>query len=272
MVLTSIPLGYLREITGGFGVLYPGSSKPLHEQLKDILKQKIAEGEFKPGETLPGERQLMHTYGVSRVTVRQAIGELVNEGWLYRQHGRGTFVAPRRIERPLARLLGVAEELILEGLEVSIKVLEATRREPLPEIRQQLGLKEGEQVFYVLRLISTGLEPLLLDFSFFPPPVGQILKGIDLSKDLICTHLELYGYKISRGVQWISASRASPEEAQYLQCKKGSPVLVVRRITYVEGELPISVSRTVYRADRYEYRVNLYRHPLKAKEVEQVTG
>ncbi|SMB99795.1 transcriptional regulator, GntR family [Thermanaeromonas toyohensis ToBE] len=248
-------------------MLYPGSSKPLHEQLKDILKQKIIEGEFKPGEALPGERQLMHTYGVSRVTVRQAIGELVSEGLLYRQHGRGTFVAPRRIERPLAYLLGVAEELILEGLKVGIKVLEAGRQDPLPEIRQQLRLKEGEQVFHVLRLIMTGPEPLLLDFSFFPSVIGQILKDIDLSKDLIYTHLELYGYKISHGVQWISAGRASQEEAQYLQCKKGSPVLVVRRITYVEGELPISVSRTVYRADRYEYRVNLYRYPLKPKEL-----
>lgn len=253
-------------------MLYPGSSKPLHEQLKDVLKQKIAEGEFKPGEALPGERQLMHTYGVSRVTVRQAISELVSEGLVYRQHGRGTFVAPHRLERPLARLLGVAEELILEGLEVGIKVLEAGRRDPLPEIRQQLRLQEGEQVFQVLRLITTGREPLLLDFSFFPPSIGQILKDIDLSKDLIYTHLELYGYRISRGVQWISAGRASPNEAQYLQCKKGSPVLVVRRITYVEAELPISVSRTVYRADRYEYRVNLYRYPLKAKEAEEVMG
>lgn len=246
-------------------MLYPGSSKPLHEQLKDILKEKIAEGEFKPGEALPGERQLMHTYGVSRVTVRQAISELVSEGWLYRQHGRGTFVAPRRIERPLARLLGIAEELILEGLEVSIQVLKAVRQEPLPEVRNQLGLKEGEQVFHVVRLIKTGPEPILLDFSFFPASVGQILKAMDLSKDLIYTTLELYGYRIIRGVQWISASRASPEEAHHLQCKKGSPVLVSRRITYTEGELPIGVSRTVYRADRYEYRVDLYRHPLKAK-------
>jgi len=86
-------------------VLYPGSAKPLYKQLKDVLKQKITAGEFKPGEALPGERQLMETYGVSRVTVRQAIAELVNEGLLYRQHGKGTFIAPKRIERPLARLL-----------------------------------------------------------------------------------------------------------------------------------------------------------------------
>lgn len=243
-------------------MLYPGSAKPLYEQLKDIIKQKIASGEFEPGEALPGERQLMDTYGVSRVTVRQAIGELVNEGLLYRQHGKGTFVAPKRIERPLARLLGVAEELTLEGLEVEIKVIKTVIQESTPEIRQELQLAEGEPVFCVARLITAAQQPLLLDQSYFPQAIGQLLQNTDLSRDLIYTQLELYGYKISNGKQRISAGRASREEARYLQCKLGSPVLIVKRTTYVEGGLPIDFSLAIYRGDRYEYHVSLQRHPL----------
>lgn len=243
-------------------MLYPGSAKPLYEQLKDILKQKIASGEFKPGEALPGERQLMETYGVSRVTVRQAIAELVNEGLLYRQHGKGTFVAPKRIERPLARLLGVAEELTLEGLDIEIQVIKTGFLEAPPEVRQELHLAEGEPVFCVTRLITAAHQPLLLDSSYFPSAIGQLLQNIDLSKDLIYTQLELYGYKISNGKQRISAGRASREEARYLQCKAGSPVLIVKRTTYVEGELPIDFSCAIYRGDRYEYHVNLQRYPL----------
>lgn len=242
-------------------MLYPSSAKPLYEQLKEILKQKINGGEFKPGEALPGERQLMDAYGVSRVTVRQAIGELVNEGLVYRQHGKGTFVAPQRIERPLARLLGVAEELALEGLEVEIRVIKTGIQESTPEVRQELQLVEGEPVFCVTRLITAARQPLLVDKSYFPQIIGQLLQNVDLSNDLIYTQLELYGYKITNGRQKISAGLASREEAGYLQCKAGSPVLVVRRTTYVEGGLPIDFSHTVYRGDRYEYRINLQRHP-----------
>ncbi|MEW8958368.1 MAG: GntR family transcriptional regulator [Moorella sp. (in: firmicutes)] len=242
-------------------MLYPGSAKPLYEQLKDILKQKIASGELKPGEALPGERQLTDIYGVSRVTVRQAIGELVKEGLLYRHHGKGTFVAPKRIERPLARLLGVAEELALEGLEVAIKVIKSGVEEPTPAIRHELRLAEIESVFCVSRLITVAGQPLLLDHSYFPQAIGQLLQNLDLSKDLIYTHLELYGYKISNGMQRISAGRASREEARYLQYKPGFPVLIIKRTTYVEGGLPIDFSHVVYRGDRYEYIVNLQRRP-----------
>lgn len=242
-------------------MLYPGSAKPLYEQLKAILKQKIASGELKPGEALPGERQLMDIYGVSRVTVRQAIGELVREGLLYRHHGKGTFVAPKRIERPLARLLGVAEELALEGLEVAIKVIKRGMEEPTSEIRHELRLAEKEPAFCVTRLINVAGQPLLLDYSYFPQSIGQLLQNLDLSKDLIYTHLELYGYKISNGRQRISAGRASREDALHLQYRQGYPVLVVKRTTYVEGGLPIGFSHAVYRGDRYEYTVILQRHP-----------
>lgn len=243
-------------------MLYPGSAKPLYEQLKDILKQKIMAGELKPGEALPGERQLMDTYGVSRVTVRQAISELVNEGLLYRHHGKGTFVAPKRIERPLARLLGVAEELALEGMQIEIKVIKTGAVDPTLEIRKELQLPDGETVFLVTRLIVAEQQPLLLDRSYFPPTIGQLLQNMDLSRDLIYTQLELYGYKIYNAEQRISAGRASREEATYLKCKIGSPMLVVKRTTYVEGGLPIAFSHTIYRGDRYEYRVNLQRHVI----------
>ena len=241
-------------------MLYPGSAKPLYEQLKDILKQDIDNGDFKVGEALPGERQLMDLYGVSRVTIRQAIGDMVNEGLLYRIHGKGTYVAPKRIERPLARLLGVVEELTKEGFKTDIKIIEVGNKESNPEISQHLKLAKSETVFLVSRIILADEQPLLLDYSYFPRSIGQFLSNTDLSKDLIYEQLELYGYKISDGTQRISAGRASQEEAKHLLCKVNSPVLVVKRTTFVEGELPIDYSISIYRGDRYQYNVNLKRH------------
>lgn len=241
-------------------MLYPGSAKPLYEQLKDILKQKISEGEYKAGEALPGERQLMENYGVSRVTVRQAIGEMVNEGFLYRIHGKGTYVSPKRIERPLARLLGVAEELAEEGFKVDMKVIESGIKTPDHETRRELRLSETDTVFAVSRLIFADNQPLVINHSYFPNSLGQILSNTDLSRDLIYTQLELYGYKISSGNQRISAGRASMEEAKYLQCKTNSPVLVVKRTTFVESGLPIHYSKGIFYGDRYEYQVVLKRN------------
>nr|WP_277998855.1 GntR family transcriptional regulator [Moorella sulfitireducens] len=152
--------------------------------------------------------------------------------------------------------------MTLEGLEVEIKVIKTGFQEATPEARKELQLKEGEPVFGVIRLITAARQPLLLDTSYFPPTIGHLLQNTDLSRDLIYTQLELYGYRISNGRQRISAGLASREQARYLQCKVGSPVLVVRRTTYVEGGLPIDFSCAIYRGDRYEYHVNLQRHPL----------
>lgn len=243
-------------------MLYPGSIKPLYEQLKDIIKQSIANGYLKPGEALPGERQLMESYGVSRVTVRQSIGELVNEGLLYRKHGKGTFVAPKRIERPLARLMGVTEELELEGYTVEMNVLKTECQNATPEIRHELRLAEEEPVFCVARLITVAQEPLTLDYNYFNQSIGQQLLNANLSKDLIYTQLELYGYKISTGKQKISAGKATKEIAKYLECQVSSPLLIAKRTTYVDGGLPIAYSQAFYKGDRYEYSIDLQRHPL----------
>ncbi|WP_172408156.1 GntR family transcriptional regulator [Desulfosporosinus sp. FKA] len=243
-------------------MLYPGSIKPLYEQLKDIIKLNITDGNLKPGEALPGERQLMETYGVSRVTIRQSIGELVNEGFLYRKHGKGTFVAPKRIERPLARLMGVTEELALDGLNVEMKVFKTESQKATPKIRQKLKLAEEEPVFCIARIITVAQEPLSLDYNYFPQSIGQKLLNANLSKDLIYTQLELYGYKISTGKQKISAGKATKEEAKLLQCKLNSPLLVVKRSTYVESGLPIVYSQALYRGDRYEYVIDLQRQPF----------
>jgi len=152
--------------------------------------------------------------------------------------------------------------LALEGLDVEIEVIKSGLQEATPEARQELQLREGEPVFGVTRLITAAHQPLLLDASYFPQAMGQLLQNTDLSRDLIYTQLELYGYKISNGRQRISAGRASREEARHLQCKADSPVLVVKRTTYVEGERPIDYFRAIYRGDRYEYHVDLQRHPL----------
>lgn len=242
-------------------MLFPGSSKPLYIQLRDILQQKIHDREFRPGDALPGERQLMEEYSVSRVTVRQAIAELVREGQILRRHGKGNFISEPKLELPQARLLGIAEELQLRNLEPILEVMETGFEAPSQTLIEKLNLNQ-QQVYKVVRLISFYDGPALIDFSYFPQTIGKQLEGMNFSQDLIYLQLERFGYKISHGSQSLGAKLLSVEEAKLLNCKEGEPGLVAERITFVQGDTPIQYSHTVYRADQYHYQVYLQRRPF----------
>jgi GntR family transcriptional regulator len=241
-------------------MLYSGCTKPLYEQVKEIIIQKINTGEYSSKQALPGERILMERFGVSRITIRQAIGDLVNEGVLYRKHGKGTYVAEKKIEKPLARLLGIAEELATENNEIAISVLESKITTPATEISKALGLSPGQSVFMVKRLITTQRIPLVIICDYISDTIKYIFDNCLLERDIFYVQLEACGYKIGHGEQRISAAAATLEEAKLLKYQKGAPVLVVRRTTYDPGHTPLIYSQITYRGDRYEYSIQLKRN------------
>jgi GntR family transcriptional regulator len=241
-------------------ILYSGCAKPLYEQMKKIIIQKINSGEYLPEQSLPGERVLMKQFGVSRITIRQAIGDLVNEGILYRRHGKGTYVANKRIERPLARLLGIAEELAAENRDIAIRLLESGVRVPTAEIGQALGLNPLESVFMVKRLVITEQIPLLIIYDYFPDAIKYVFESCMLDRDIFYAQLEACGYKIGHGEQRIGAGAANQDEAHHLKYQKGAPVLVVRRTTFDTNHTPLAYSHITYRGDRYEYFITLKRN------------
>lgn len=246
-------------------MLYPNNSKPLYERLKDVIKQKIDSGEYKPDTRLPGERQLIDMYQVSRITVRQAIGDLVNEGLLYRIHGKGTFVSSVKIERAVARYIGVAEELLLSGYEVDIEILKSGLITADAEVYKALKIPDENKLFMIQRRVFANKQILFVDYSYLPSFMADLFKNVDLTQDLLFTILEKSGYKISYGEEWIGAGRPSKEEAAYLECKPGSPVLIIKRNTYLENDIPINYGVIVYRSDRYEYYVKLKRNNPELK-------
>lgn len=241
-------------------MLYSGSAKPLYEQLKEIIKEKIRIGEYSTGDALPSERILMELYGVSRITVRQAVGDLVKEGILYRQHGKGTFIANQRIRRPLAKLFGVVEELELIGLELDIELINIKEETPKSEVKRELQLIGREKVVTVCRLISVTQKPILLIYNYFPQRILKEIKGIDFSKDIFYRYLENLGYKIAYGEQRILASAADNKIAKLLKCKVNRPILINKRTSYLENKTPIGHSVNIYHSDRYEYEVDLKRY------------
>ncbi len=106
--------------------IYRNSPLPRYFQLKEIMRERIRSGEWKPGELIPSERELSEKYGISRMTARQAITELVNEGLFYREQGKGTFVSQRKITQQLIHLTGFTEDIRARGQRPGTKVLSAT--------------------------------------------------------------------------------------------------------------------------------------------------
>lgn len=240
-------------------MLVQGSSKPLYCQLAEIIREKIAQKEIKPGDKLPGERQLIEQYKVSRITVRQAIKELINEHLLYSCHGQGTFVAPSRLERPLAKLYGFAEELDQEQMKPQIDVVKSEIEKPSMEVLRALRLSPNDNVYSIVRVISALGEPLLIDYGYLPGALSHVLATANLKLDLIYKVLEHYGIRITGGDQSIESGECSAGDAKLLGVKRGMKVLVVSRTTFTQEEVPIFYSKAIYRGDRYAYKVRLER-------------
>lgn len=241
-------------------MLYPNVSKPLYEQLKQVIRDAIRSGLYRPDEAIPGERQLMEIHRVSRMTVRQAIGDLVNEGILYRRHGSGTFVSPRQPEWPLVKLYGLVEELKFAGHEPTVTLIDTYDQEPSAEAKRELQLGEEVRVFVYLRLISVGGKPILLTRSHISHDTRGLFENlnINIAKEVIYEQLETCGYQISHAVQSVTAALPTTEEAKFLECDTTEPVLVLRRTTYLSGGYPVIYTRALYTRD-YAYTIRLSR-------------
>jgi GntR family transcriptional regulator len=247
---------------GMISVLYPGNGKPLFEQLKDVIIQKITSGEYNPGECLPSERDLAQLYGVSRVTIRIALSDLVNDGILLKKHGKGTYVASKKIEHSLGSLIGVVEELEMQHLNTSVIIHEKSFCKVSSEKCKKMNLADESIMLKVVRHVMVDNKPFAIDYTYLPESIAYLLDGYDLSKDVIYRILEKYGYKITTAEQTISAENPTPNEAGIIGIKVSSPVLVLNRVTYVEGNIPILYNKTIYQADRYQYGLSLKRYPI----------
>lgn len=234
------------------------SPLPLYFQLRSLLLQQIESGTLKPGDVVPTERELIDRYGISRITVRQAINSLMADGLLYRQRGLGTFVRSSRIEQELSTLTGFSEEMIARGLTPGAKLISAEMVDPDPTVAAKLRLLPSQQLFRLVRARLADGEPMALDVNYLPPDLGEKLLEEDLQEALY-TLFDRYGVELDWADQAIQSTVADEFVAPHLGIKKGMPILQMERVVYAVDGRPVEYSRTSYRADRYIYRVRLKR-------------
>ncbi|MFJ5779859.1 GntR family transcriptional regulator [Streptomyces sp. NPDC093094] len=231
-----------------------GGMVPKHAQLRAILVD-MCTNELAPGDALPSERQLCTDHGVSRVTVREAIGQLVAEGLAVRVHGRGTFVAERAYRSEL-RLASFHEDMRRLGLEPGTVVLSVGRDTPAAATAAALRLPDGRQTWHVRRLRLADGTPIAVDDAWYDAELLPDLDEVDFTASVYETLATRYSRPVDRAEQTVGAGSASSEIATVLGITKGSPVMAFDRIAY-SGDLPVEHAYTWFRADRYTVHMTL---------------
>lgn len=234
---------------------------PLYHQLKEIIRAKIENGEYKTDERIPSEPEFIQTYGVSRITVRQALAELETEGYIVRKHGKGTYVAERRIEQDLVRLTDFVEDMERAGLSPSSRVLTFAQERADEAVARALGLRENEEVLRVGRLRLANEQPVAYDVTWLPLHFGKLLSKERLEHETIYHILEThYGIAVEKGTFHITAVLATAEQAAWLEVAVGAALLLIQRISYMSGNVAVYVQERYYRPDRVGYGITLQRH------------
>ena len=231
---------------------------PKHAQLRAILVD-LAENHLGPDAPVPSERELMARFGVSRATVREAIGQLVAEGRLYRIHGKGTFVGRERVETQL-HLASFTDDMRRRGLDPATLVRSITEQQATPPVRAALALAEGATVWRVERLRLAGGVPMALEIGFHPAALLPGLVGQELSGSFYTLFSTRYGLSIDRGDQTVWAEAADRPTAALLGVPPGAPLMVFRR-TAAAGPTLVEHVTSWYRGDRYQVHMSLERTP-----------
>ncbi len=231
---------------------------PLYFQLKAIIEERIDSGEWKPGQLVPSERELCAQYRVSRITVRQALAELVNAGRLVRDQGRGTFIAPPRLEQRLTRLTSFTQDMQARGKKPSSRILRFETIPAPPAVARILRLSSGSNVLLLERLRLTDGEPMAIETAYLPPEKCPGLDAKSLEgRSLYRTLTEKYDIVPVRAEQQLEAVACPAPEAKLLGIRKASPVLHIHRTTYSRDGQPFEHVESFYRGDKYVFHAEL---------------
>lgn len=231
---------------------------PIYYQLQEQLRKQIEDGTLQPGDPLPSERDLSETYGISRMTIRQAMTNLVNEGLLTRSKGRGTFVAEEKIEQPLMKLTGFSEDMKQRGIKPGSTLIRFETVAAPANVAKHLELDAGTPVYEISRLRTGDGAPMAFETSYLRQDAITIREQ-DLEGSLYEAIEAQSGRTIDKARQTIEPSFASEEEAGMLTIEPGSPVLLLERTTRFHDGTVFEFVKSVYRGDRYKFIADMQR-------------
>ena len=227
----------------------------LYIQVFEILKKKIESGEWDIDSQIPTEEELCKIYSVSKATIRAAILELVRQGYLTRQQGKGTFVCKRIIPEGLTMLTSFKELMLEAGVNFSTKILAQTVMMPIDDIDVKLNVPEDKHIIYIKRLRTVDNEPVLLQEAYIPYHLCPQLLAEDVAGNSLFELLEKkHGLTITKVKDFIEVMSVKTGEGKILGLPEASPVLLLEQHFY-SGDTQIMYMRSIKRPDRFRFTI-----------------
>jgi GntR family transcriptional regulator len=238
------------------GALDKALPVPLYHQLQAVLKAEIESRKWHPDEQLPNEAKLAERFGVSKITVRQALQELVDLGYIRREHGRGTFVERRKFDEGPRELTSFTEEMRRHDLVAKSRILSQTIVEAEAKVADALRIPVKSPVFVLRRVRLAGGEPMSVQTAHIP---GALVPGLEIAEqdslyELLQTRFHLYA---ARARETYFAALAQSQAAELLGVAVGSPVFAVERVTMLPNEKPFEFVQSIVRGDLYKIVLDL---------------
>lgn len=233
---------------------------PLYMQLESLLKEKIEQGEYNKGDMFPTEKELMENYHVSRITVRQAVAQLAQMGYVKGQRGVGTEVVYEKIEEKIHRVISFTEEMKKHNITMETSFCEMKKVYPDKIVAKQLELPLTEQCYCLRRVRNVEQKPLVYTITYL-----KLLKEIQAlpldsryyTDSLYCYLKDEYGIMIHSGEDVLEAAVASEQVREYLQIAKNMPVFIRTRKTFLADGTIFEYSKCYYPGNRYKYKIEL---------------
>lgn len=227
---------------------------PTYFKLKKKILKDIESGTLVPGDVLPSERALAALHGLSRMTVRQALTDLVTAGILYREQGRGTFVSARKMQQ---RNISSFSETVREmGFTPSTKVSEFDVIKPPDDVAGKLMIKDVD-VFRAVRVRLADTVPVAVEEVFIPFHICPGLEKKDLQSSLYSVINETFGHRVGSADCAVSTQHPTSRQQEYLGISRNTPVLKIDTLYYSVSGITLYYERAVYRADMYECKFRI---------------
>lgn len=230
---------------------------PLYYRLLDEFEEKIRTEEWGRGSKIPPERMLCEIYGVSRITVRKALDELIRSGKLFTIQGKGTFVSEEKISQNLGSIYSFSQEMEKQGKISSTRVVEVETIEADAKIAERLKINTGDEVLVLKRLRLADELPIMYERTYFDKKSYKKLEEYDLNREGLYKVLERdFGIISTKAEERFRACELTQKEAMYLDAEPYSFGLVVQRTLYSNDEI-ICWSSLVSKGDSFEFNVVL---------------
>jgi GntR family transcriptional regulator len=235
------------------------SPVPLHHQVRNYLLSCIERGELLPGQKLLQEREYAARFGISLAPVRQAILDLVKEGYFYRVPGRGTFVREQKVEEKISILSSFSESMRAKGLSAVLHMVELRVGKLPPAIRALLAT-DDQQFVFLQRVASIEGKAVALLSSYLPARLVPGLETLDFNgRSLYRTLEERYGIVLARAESTIEVVRCRGAQSTVLGIPPGTPMLQVEGKTYAVTDQFVEFAQVLYRADRFRFTIESFR-------------